>query len=108
MALQLALCDIRQVIYFFYASDFVYVKWKIVTLSSPISFAKNNKLLFLHSTLVLLKDILLYIYATSGNGPTQANSIFKSLGVNSYYLLCIFFLVTGTVLNFIPSQTTQR
>lgn len=87
MALQLALCDIRQAIYFFYASDFLYVKWKTVTLSHPISFAKKNKLLFLHRPLMLLKDqsngyILLYIYATSGNGPTQAKQTeyFQKLG----------------------------
>lgn len=43
MALLLALCDMKQVIDFLYASDSLSVKWKIVTFPFPWHRKKNKQ-----------------------------------------------------------------
>lgn len=117
IALVLALCEFGQVIYVFYASDFLSVKWKNATLplSHCPSFAKrikNSSCMVLcfslknKATGALLRQC---IYSTSGNGLSHAEQIecFEKPGsyFSGYYLLQTLW-VPGTLLHIIPSQTT--
>lgn len=118
-ALRRALCDTKRVIYFSYASDFLSVKWKIVTLplSNSPSFAKrinNSFCMVLCGSLKNKATSVFYrqcVHATTGNGLSHAKQIeyFEKLGsyFSSYYLLHTLW-VPGTVLRIIPSQMTLR
>lgn len=109
----------KRVIYFSYASDFLSVKWKIVTLplSNSPSFAKRINNRFCRVLCASLKNkatSVFYrwcIYATAGNGLSQAKQMeyFEKPGsyFSSYYFLHTLW-VPGTVLHMIPSQMTPR
>lgn len=118
-ALRRALCDTKRVIYFSYASDFLSVKWKIVTLplSNSPSFAKRTNNSFCTVLCGALKNkatSVSYrqcIYAAPGNGLSHAKPTEYSEKPGSYfssYYLLHTLWVPGTVLHIIPSQRTPK